>query len=45
MKIIEPPKHIIKFLGKTLCGDNRIPPYNKGQELVGSFVDFGVADV
>ena len=42
MKITE---RTIKFLGKTLCGDNRMLPYKKGHELVDFFVAFGVDDV
>lgn len=42
MKITE---RTIKFLGKTLCGDNRILPYKKGHELVDFFVEFGANDV
>lgn len=42
MKITE---RAIKFLGKTLCGDNGILPYKKGHELVDFFVGFGANDV
>lgn len=42
MKITE---RTIKFLGKTLCGDNEILPYKKGHELVDFFVEFGADDV
>jgi len=42
MKITE---RTIKFLGKTLCGDNGILPYKKGHELVDFFVEFGANDV
>jgi hypothetical protein len=42
MKITE---RTIKFLGKTLCGDNGILPYKKGHELVDFFVKFGADDV
>ena len=41
MKITE---RTIKFLGKTLCGDNGILPYKKGHELVEFFVGFGTND-
>lgn len=42
MKITE---RTIKFLGKTLCGDNGILPYRKGHELVEFFVELGADDV
>lgn len=42
MKITE---RTIKFLGKTLCGDNGILPYKKGYELVDFFVRFGADDL
>ncbi len=42
MKITE---RTIKFLGKTLCGDNGILPCKKGRELVDFFVEFGADDV
>jgi len=32
-------KRTINFLGKTLCGDNDLLPYKKGQELVDFFVE------
>lgn len=41
MKISE---RTIKFLGKTLCGDNGILPYKTGPQLVNFFVEFGVDD-
>ncbi|MDO1512268.1 abortive infection family protein [Maribacter confluentis] len=41
MKVTE---RTIKFLGKTLCGDNHILPYKTGQELVDFFVEFGADD-
>ena len=41
MKITE---RTIKFLGKTLCGDNGILPYKTGQQLVDFFVEFGADD-
>ena len=41
MKITE---RTIKFLGKTLCGDNRLLPYKSGPKLVYFFVEFGADD-
>ncbi|ANI89794.1 hypothetical protein A9P82_11140 [Arachidicoccus ginsenosidimutans] len=41
MKITE---RTIKFLGKTLCGDNEILPYKSGPQLVNFFVEFGADD-
>lgn len=41
MKVTE---RTIKFLGKTLCGDNQILPYKTGQQLVDFFVEFGADD-
>ena len=41
MKISE---RTIKFLGKTLCGDNGILPYKTGPQLVNFFVEFGADD-
>lgn len=41
MKITE---RTIKFLGKTICGDNDILPYKTGQELVDFFVELGAND-
>jgi len=41
MKITE---RTIKFLGKTLCGDNGLLPYKSGPKLVDFFVDFGADD-
>lgn len=35
----------IKFLGRTLCGDNDILPYKSGKKLVSFFVAFGADDV
>ena len=34
----------IKFLGKTLCGDNGLLPYKSGPKLVDFFVNFGADD-
>lgn len=42
MKITE---RTIKFLGKTLCGDNDILPYKSGPQLVEFFVEFGADDI
>jgi len=41
MKVTE---RTIKFLGKTLCGDNGILPYKTGPQLVDFFVGFGADD-
>ncbi|PWH81883.1 abortive infection family protein [Brumimicrobium oceani] len=41
MKVSE---RTIKFLGKTLCGDNKILPYKTGPQLVDFFVEFGADD-
>lgn len=41
MKITE---RTIKFLGKTLCGDNGLLPYKSGPKLVDFFVDLGADD-
>lgn len=41
MKITE---RTIKFLGKTLCGDNGLLPYKSGPKLVDFFVNFGADD-
>ena len=41
MKVTE---RTIKFLGKTLCGDNGILPYKNGPQLVDFFVEFGADD-
>lgn len=41
MKITE---RTVKFLGKTLCGDNGILPYKTGPVLVDFFVNFGADD-
>jgi len=41
MKVSE---RTIKFLGKTLCGDNGILPYKTGPQLVDFFVEFGADD-
>lgn len=41
MKVTE---RTIKFLGKTLCGDNEILPYKTGPQLVDFFVEFGADD-
>ena len=41
MKITE---RTIKFLGKTLCGDNGLLPYKSGPKLVNFFVDSGADD-
>lgn len=41
MKITE---RTIKFLGKTLCGDNGLLPYKSGPKLVDFFVEFGADD-
>ena len=41
MKIKE---RTIKFLGKTLCGDNSLLPYKSGPKLVEFFIDFGADD-
>lgn len=34
----------IKFLGKTLCGDNGLLPYKSGPNLVEFFINFGSDD-
>lgn len=41
MKISE---RCIKFLGKTLCGDNGLLPYKSGSKLVDFFVNYGSDD-
>lgn len=41
MKVSE---RTIKFLGKTLCGDNEFLPYKTGPQLVDFFVEFGADD-
>lgn len=41
MKITE---RTIKFLGKTLCGDNGLLPYKSGPKLVDFFVEYGADD-
>lgn len=41
MKVTE---RTIKFLGKTLCGDNGLLPYKSGPKLVEFFIDFGADD-
>jgi len=41
MKITE---KTIRFLGRTLCGDNGLVPYRTGQKLVDFFVNFGADD-
>lgn len=42
MKISE---KTIRFLGKALCGDNKLLPYKNGQELVDFFVNYGSEDL
>jgi predicted regulator of amino acid metabolism with ACT domain len=41
MKVSE---RTIRFLGKTLCGDNELLPYKSGSQLVDFFVEFGSDD-
>ena len=42
MKITE---KTIRFLGKTLCGDNDLLPYKTGPQLVDFFVEYGSDDI
>ena len=42
MKISE---RTIRFLGKTLCGDNHLIPYKSGPQLVDFFLDYGGDDI